>query len=283
LSELGALLSAKLGATGAGAGATSSEMGPTFAEDIVVIDHRGPDQGRFEGRDAVLEQAASLWRHLSEDIEVSSQEPLASDGRGFASVVWYRGTARDGGGQLEEALGQVGVKSGEQIERLEWFDPHDRQAMLVRYAELGGGAGPLGASPPERWFKELLVAYAQGDVVKLVDLHADGWRNTDHRERGWEESHGGEEIAQFWSAPFEVSDDHHAEVDEVLAHDDRVIAVLVTYRGRAKEGGGQLLLRVGNVSVIESGLRVSADLYEPGDREAMLEQYAELGGRPLRR
>jgi ketosteroid isomerase-like protein len=250
-----------------------------YAEDIVLIDHRGTDRERFEGREAVLEQAASLWRDESEDIEVSSSELLASDGRVFASVEWYRGTARDGGRELEEALGQVGLIAGEQIERLEWLDPHNRQAILVGYAELGGGARLLGDKPPERWFKELLIAYARGDVVKLVDLHADGWRNTDHRELAWAQTQGGEEIAEFFSSPFEVADDHYAEVDEVLARDDRVIAACVTYRGTSKGAGGDLVLKVGSVSAIESGVRVSADLYDPEDSQAMLDQYAELSGR----
>jgi hypothetical protein len=255
-------------------------MGATYAEDIVLIDHRGMGPERFEGGEAVLEQAASMWRHMSDDVEVVSQELLASDGSGFASVAWYRGTAREGGGDRDLGLGQVGVKSGEHVERLEWFDPNDRQAMLVRYAELGGGARLLGNTPPERWFGELLVAYAEGDVVKLVDLHADGWRNTDHRNPGWEETQGGEEIAQFFSSPFEVSDDHYAEVDEVLACDDRVIAARVSYRGNRREGRGELVLQMGSVSVIESGVRVSADLYAPEDRDAMLARYAELGRRP---
>jgi hypothetical protein len=55
-----------------------------------------------------------------------SQEVIAFDGRVFARIASYSGTARDGGGELDLALGRVGVTSGDQIERLEWFDPDDR-------------------------------------------------------------------------------------------------------------------------------------------------------------
>jgi hypothetical protein len=246
-----------------------------YAQNIVLIDHRGTDQQRFEGREVVIERAAST----SEGVEAASVDQLASDGRGFARVTWYQGTAQDRRGDLDFALAEVGLMSGEEIERLEWFDPDDRQALLVRYAELGGGARLLGARRPERWFKELLVAFAEADVVKLVDLHADGWRNTDHRSPTWKEGPRGEQLARFSSTPFEVSDDHYAEVDEVLACDDRVIAADVTYHGRSKEGGGELVLRFASVSVIESEVRVSADLYDREDRQAVLVRYTELGGR----
>lgn len=145
-------------------------------------------------------------------------------------------------------------------------------------AEPGGSAKPLGDKPPERWFKELLVAYAQGDVVKLVDLHAEGWRNTDHRDPAWRDGPSGEEIAQFWATPIEVSDDRQAAVEEVLACDDRVIAARVTYRGTSKAEGRELVLQLGTVSVIEAGVRVSLDLYDSEDRQAMLDRYTELGG-----
>jgi hypothetical protein len=254
-------------------------MGETYAEDIELIDHRGVERQSFQGCDAVLEQAASVRRHPCGETEVSSEELLASDGRGFASVASYRVTAEGRGGGIDLALGQVGLISEGRIEHLEWFDPYDRQAMLVRYAELGGGARLLGDGPPERWFKELLVAYARADVVKLVDLHAEGWRNTDHRNVGWYEAQGGEEIAHFSSSPFEVADEHFAEVEEVLGSNDRVIAARVAYRGRSKDGDHELLLRVASVSVIESGLRISADLYDPGQRQAVLGRYVELTGR----
>ncbi len=254
-------------------------MAETYAQDIVLIDHRNLGWERFQGRAAVLEQAASLWRHMSEDIQVASQEVIAFDGRAFARVASYRGTARDGGGELDLALGQVGVMSGDQIERLEWFDPDDRQAMIVRYVEIGGGLRPLGDRPPERWWAEVLKAYARADLDKLVQLYAEDWRGVDHRNLGWEETHGREGIASFWRSALAVSTDQHGQIDEVVACDDRAIAVRITWRGTSTEGGGEFALQTGDVGVAESGRSVSQDVFDHADTDAMLARYAELGGR----
>jgi SnoaL-like domain len=183
---------------------------------------------------------------------------------------------------LVDAVGPVGNDRWESL-LLSWEAWADPRSSIVLEAAVttpgaAGAAGVgLGERPPERWFKEMLSAYAAGDVIKLVDLHAEGWRSTDHRDPIWEKAP--EEIGQFWATPFEVADDHYAEVDEVLACDDRVIVARLTYRGRSKETGSDLVVRVGSVSVIEAGVRVSTDLYDPDERQAMLERYAELGGR----
>jgi ketosteroid isomerase-like protein len=64
----------------------------------------------------------------------------------------------------------------------------------------------------------------------------------------------------------------------VLACDDRVIARRVAYRGRSADGGGEMEVRAGYVSVIEDGLFVSTDEYEYDDTAGMLARFAELGG-----
>ena len=90
---------------------------------------------------------------------------------------------------------------------------------------------------------------------------------------------GQADVREFWRSALSVSSAQYGEIDEVLECDDRVIAVMVTWRGIARDTGGVFALPVGNVSVIEAGRNVSQDQYDPGDRDAMLACYVELGGR----
>jgi ketosteroid isomerase-like protein len=96
--------------------------------------------------------------------------------------------------------------------------------MIVRYAELGGGAGPLGDRAPERFLKKWLPLSAANDIEALSAMLAEDFVRVDHRSIGWEPLHGREANAAMWRSAYESADHIRQEADEVLACDDRVIA-----------------------------------------------------------
>jgi len=253
-------------------------MAATYAQDIVLIDHRVLGWERFEGRAAALEQTASMWRHMSDDVQVVSQEMLARDGRAFARVFSFRGLARDGGGELELALGQVGVRSGDLIERLEWFEPNDRQAMIARYAELGGGQGPLGDRPPERLVAEWMRRYAARDVEDILALYREDWTAVDRRAIASEPADLAteqENLRLQFALPL-----IYMEIEEVLAVVERAVALSCVAHGRSMpaDGGGPFEFRFASIVDVEDGRFRRFELFEPEDRAAVLARFAELTG-----
>jgi len=68
------------------------------------------------------------------------------------------------------------------------------------------------------------------------------------------------------------------QIDEVLACDDRLIALTCTFRGKNSDGGGTFELLFGLLVLHDNGRRSEEHLYAPDDRQAMLAKFAELGG-----
>jgi flavin-dependent dehydrogenase len=119
--------------------------------------------------------------------------------------------------------------------------------------------------------------YTRGDLDGITKLHADDFRRVDHRRLGWDDTGKGDErrlIESFFAAAI----DRWWQVDEVLACDDRVIALTCTMHGRSNDGGGggAFAIPFGVVFVVEYGLRTHEHHYQPEDRRAMLAQFAEL-------
>jgi hypothetical protein len=215
------------------------------------------------------------------EVQLEIDEVLACDERVMAMRAAWRGKASAGGGELELPVGVVSVIESGLLQRIDQYEPEERLAMVARYAELGGGVGRLGDTAPERRIKEYARRYAARDQAGLSALNADGWRLIDHRQLGWREldqdSYAREQEA-IWAQIEHV----HLEVDEVLAADDRVLAARGTFRGTAKSsaGGGPFDYPVGFITVVEDGLTISSDWYDPDDREGLLARYDELGGSP---
>jgi ketosteroid isomerase-like protein len=190
-----------------------------------------------------------------------------------------RGTNVDGGGAYEIAYGVVGVVENGQVARWERYGPGDRQAMIARYAELGGGQAPLGDRPPERLIREFGRCAAARDVDGVVALYADDVDLIDHRRLGWDE-HGPDDVRARLSGYVDSAPTFYVRVDEVLACDERVIAVLLAACGEHRDGGGAFEVAIGWVAVVENGRLVRMERYEPDDRQAMLARFAELTGSP---
>jgi hypothetical protein len=64
-------------------------------------------------------------------------------------------------------------------------------------------------------------------------------------------------------------------VHEVLACDETTIAAVISWSGIGLAGAA-FSNEMGTVAVIRDGLQVSVDLFEPEDREGMLERFQEL-------
>jgi hypothetical protein len=77
---------------------------------------------------------------------------------------------------------------------------------------------------------------------------------------------------------FAVSPDIRFAVDEVLACDERVIALTVSYEGDARGGRGQFLYISGYVAEIKDGLWLSTSEFEHDAHGALLARYRAVGG-----
>ncbi len=202
---------------------------------------------------------------------------LAGDDRVMALRGAWRGTARDGGGEFELAWGMVCViEDGRRVSD-DIYEPDDRQAMIARYAELGGGLGALGERPPERWWARFARLFAGRELDQLLVSFAEDCVLIDHRE-AWPPTGGRQGAAAIIESTWAAAQDRHFEVEEVLARDDRVLAMRVQWQGTPKppQGGGWVALASGIVAVIESDRLVRWEQYESDDRAAMLARYAEL-------
>jgi hypothetical protein len=151
--------------------------------------------------------------------------------------------------------------------------------MLARFAELGGGQEPLGERPPEQWAAKFLRMFASRDVEGLMELHAEGYRRVDHRTLGRGETDNAEQH-RLYESFFATASDVWGQIDEVLACDDRVIALTCTLRGRGNDGNGVFEIPFGAVATMENGLRTGEYQYRPEDRDAILARFAELSREP---
>jgi len=133
-----------------------------------------------------------------------------------------------------------------------------------------GFQAELGHRAPERLAVEYKRRFDVHDLDGVRDLHAEGFVMVDHRE------HNSRDAEEEWRPEYGASD-VRIELEEVLACDERVIAMRATVRGTSPDGQPfEVPLRL--VDVIEDGLFVSADRYDAENRDAMLARYTELGG-----
>jgi hypothetical protein len=244
--------------------------------DFVHLDHRTlgwEDVGNKDGLGRVYESFLAV----GSDFWFSVDEVLACDDRVIAFLCSVHGTTNEGGGRFEIAFGRVAVIEAGLYRSIEVYGTDERQAMLVRFAELGGGLGPLGDRPPERWLTEFAVRWPRCDVDRQLELIAADWVLIDHRALGWEELHK-DSLRPFWESFFAAGSDWRFVVEEVLACDDRVVAFRCSYQGMNNDGGGPFEIATGAVAVIENGLMSRLEQFEHGDRPAILARFAELGG-----
>ena len=120
----------------------------------------------------------------------------------------------------------------------------------------------LGDRPPERYYAEFARRWSTRDVHSMLELCDEDWVMVDHRVLDWEPTRGTAGFRELLQSGFQISPDVRLEVDEVLACDDRVIALRIAYRGRAKDGSADFDRLSGHVAVVEGGRGVSLDQYD---------------------
>jgi ketosteroid isomerase-like protein len=187
---------------------------------------------------------------------------------------------------FELAVGQVVVTEAGRLVTVDQYDPDDREAMLARFAALTADGAELSAQngtsradqpwSPERWAAEEVRRYNAHDLQAWSELFAEDYVLVDHRAVGWGTLSGREALRRNTAEALHGAPDINMHIDEVLARDDQVVASLVTYRGHTRAGGGGWELPVGCVTLYRDGRAVSADLYDPDDRDAILARFAEL-------
>jgi ketosteroid isomerase-like protein len=244
------------------------------AEDWHWMDHRPVGWENARGRDACVALMRSTF-DASPHLRVYFDEVLACDDRVIAVRQAWRGHGIKAG-ELEVEVGMVYVFEDERWVSADVYEPDDRRAMIARFAELGGGQGLLGERPPERFYRRWIPLAAASDADAVSQLVAEDFVRIDHRSLGWEPLYGREANLALWHSAYETAVDIRMEVDEVLACDDRVIALTFTWRGVASGAAGEFAASVGQVNVIEDGIWRSCDQYDTDDRDAMLARYRAL-------
>jgi ketosteroid isomerase-like protein len=254
-----------------------------YAEDIEFIDHRALGAEPLRGQAAVRELHRAAFEVFPDNVQ-QLDEVIAADERVIAFRVTIRGRSPDAaGGEGEIPLGGVDVFEDGKLTSVDLFEPDDIAAIVRRYVELGGGQGPLGDRPPERFFAEFCRRWASGDVERILELYSSDYRNVDHRQVGWEEIDGPKALRDFVESALGAVTDLRCEVDEVLACDARAIALCTTWRGHSAETGGEFEFKFGYAAVVENGLLVRQDHFDHGDTRRMLARYEELSKGPAAR
>ncbi len=250
------------------------------AEDWVQIDHRKVGWGRSTGRERARELLQSVYEDLAADLTIETDAVLACDDHVIAELGRWRGTTREGGGEFEVPFGAVVViVDGRRVSE-DIYEPESLRAMIARYVELGGGLGPLGDRPPERWLTRLASVTANRDAEQLPLLYVENFEFFDHRHLGWEPSSTRRAAVERVTSTWTGSTDSHLEVYEVLACDERAVAVQMTWEGgvEADVGAGRFAFPLCVVVVVDGDRAVRYEQFEPEDREAALTRFAELTG-----
>jgi ketosteroid isomerase-like protein len=250
-----------------------------YGDDWAFVDHRPMGWDSNTGPEGALDLVRSGFT-VTLDLHVEVHDVLACDDRVIAMRIAWVGSSLEGGGKLELPVGVVCAIEGGQFTTYDQYEPDDTEAMVARYAELSGRREVvLGDCPPERWYAEFRRRWDAHDLDGLIELYADDWVMTDRRSIAlWDVVRGREAQAEINSSALAASPDTRFEVDELIACDERVIALRASWRGSNVDGGGEVRVAVGAVSVVDGGRHVSMDVYDPDDRQAMIARYAELGG-----
>lgn len=141
-----------------------------------------------------------------------------------------------------------------------------------------GVPAELAELAPLRYYAEYARRYASHDIDAFMELFDARWQMVDHRSGNSQEPVGLDVCRAMTASVFAVSRDVRFSIDEVLACDERVVAMRASYHGHAIGGRGRFAFEGGFVTLVEDGHSLSVDQYEYDDNEAMLARFAELSG-----
>lgn len=129
---------------------------------------------------------------------------------------------------------------------------------------------------PLRYYAEYGRRYASRDLDRFMELFVADWTMVNHRLGAPAEPFGRKECRALTASVFAVAPDVRFAIDDVLACDERVIAMRASYHGQALGGRGEFAFLAGFVTAVEDGHSLHVDQYEYDDDAAMLARYAEL-------
>ncbi|HEX3909973.1 MAG TPA: nuclear transport factor 2 family protein [Solirubrobacteraceae bacterium] len=127
-----------------------------------------------------------------------------------------------------------------------------------------------------RYYAEYGRRYEARDLDAFIELFDEGWSMTDHRAEGWATTLGRDACRALTASVFAVSPSVRFAVDEVIACDERAVAMRASYHGQGAGGHGRFAVEAGFVTVVENGHSLSVDQYEYDDDLAMLARYEAL-------
>ncbi|HTU79408.1 MAG TPA: hypothetical protein VMF09_11665 [Solirubrobacteraceae bacterium] len=121
---------------------------------------------------------------------------------------------------------------------------------------------------PQRLCAEYKRLFDVQDIDGLRELRAEGCTLIDHRS--------GPFVGYTGQLPPPVASfDTRIELIELLACDERAIAMLAAVRGTAPDTGA-FEVAFGAVDVVEDGRYVRIELFDPDDPDAILARYSDL-------
>jgi hypothetical protein len=129
---------------------------------------------------------------------------------------------------------------------------------------------------PLRYYAEYGKRYAARDLDAFMELFADGWTMV-IRSAGAAIETIDVATCRAWTASvYAVSPDVRFAIDEVLACDERVLAMRASYHGQGPGGRGEFAYVAGFVTVVERGHSMHTEQFEYDDDAAMLARYTEI-------
>lgn len=129
---------------------------------------------------------------------------------------------------------------------------------------------------PLRYYAEYAKRYAARDLDAFMELFADGWTMVIHSAGAATETIGTATCRAWTASVYAVSPDVRFAIDDVLACDERVLAMRASYHGMGPGGRGEFAYVAGFVTVVEDGHSLYTEQFEYDDDAAMLARYAEL-------
>lgn len=129
---------------------------------------------------------------------------------------------------------------------------------------------------PLRYYAEFGLRYGEHDLDAFMELFDERWQMVDHRVGGLKSPVRRDVCRAMTASVFAVSPDVRFKIDEVLACNERVVAMRASYHGSTIGGRGRFVFEGGFVTRVEDGHSISVDQFEYDDNEAMLARFEEL-------
>jgi hypothetical protein len=127
-----------------------------------------------------------------------------------------------------------------------------------------------------RRVRQALRGYAARDLDAFIELFADEWTMVLHSADAATETIDLATCRAWTASVYAVSPDARFAIDEVLACDERVLAMRASYHGLGPGGHGEFAYVAGFVTVVEDGHSMHTEQFEYDDDAAMLARYAQL-------